>query len=248
MEILENTTKVTLSSGRIVTIRETNGEDDAILSKIGAATNNGENIYNFLANIMVDEPRILAKDIMDWPVNDRYGLLFKQRIINLGTDFSFKHTDPTDLKKREVEYTEDLSSIDGDMADPNFTRGPNTIFKYPKGNALEVEYTSSSKRKFRYKILTGVLELAALDTPQADTNKNSMLTNRHIEIFKGSKWERLYNFREIPSKEMAEIRADVTRNDSIFSPMVSFTNPYTNNPFSIDLFAFPTFYFPEGTM
>lgn len=241
------TLKVTLPTGRVVTIRETNGDDDATLSNLGNAST-GENVYNFLANIMVDTPKVLAKEIKDWPINDKYVLLFKQRIFNQGHEFKFKHTDPDDRKEEEKEYTEDLIGVDGDLGDPEFKPTPNQVFLYPKGNATHIEFSIPSGDKFRFRVLTGIMEEIALLTPQADVNNNSQLLIRELEYLNGANWERLFNFRNFSSKNMVFIRAAIRTLDRTFDPYVNFKNPNTGNPFSIPLMKMPTFYFPEGTM
>src|SRR6188768_357975 len=80
--------EITLPSGRLVRIRETNGDDDEILSTLKDARQ-GDSVFNFLANIILEDNTKPGKpstvvDLLDWPVSDRYYLLFKQRIINQG--------------------------------------------------------------------------------------------------------------------------------------------------------------------
>lgn len=240
---LGNTWKVTVPSGKIWEIRETNGEDESNLSRVADAMNE-ENLNNFLANIIVGPERPLAADILNWPINDKYYLMFKQRILNLGAEFQFKDTDTTDRKKREVEYTEDLGIIDGDLSDPEYRPGPNQIFRYPEGDKTHIEFKTTFNNFYRFKILTGVEEQAAADIPKGQTDKNTPIVIRQLERHHNNKWERVYNFLKISSKEMVEIRAAIQKYDREFNPLISVTNPWTGADRSFPLFALPTFYFP----
>lgn len=238
---------ITLPTGRKVEIRETNGDDDATLSRMGDAST-GENVSNFLANIIIGPEKILAKDIAEWPLNDKYVLLFKQRIFNMGSELKFTHTDPLDKKKQEVEYTEDLSTIDGELSDKDYTPGPNQIFRYPNGDKRLLEFIISTKKKLRYKIMNGITEDVLGSIAQEDLNRNSPLIARDIEWFNKTKWEKLFSFRHFTSKEMAEIRHHIGVNDRLFDPTVSFTNPNTQRLINLPLMSIGTFYFPEGTI
>lgn len=243
---LGNTWKETVPSGKIWEIRETTGEDDAILSKISDAMD-GANINNFLANIIVGPEKPLAEDILTWPINDKYVLLFKWRVRNLGYEFQFKDSDPNDKKKRVVDYTEDLTELDGDLADKDYKPKPNQLYKYPNGTSTHIEFKISTGKQFRFKIMTGIEEKAADDLPKDSTNKNTPLLVRQLEIFKGQKWEKVLNFHHVTSLEMKELRGSVDKYDRQWDPIITVTNPYTNLIRSFPLFALPTFFFPEET-
>lgn len=237
----------TVPSGKVWEIRETTGEDEGILSNIASAIN-GTNVNNFLANIIVGPTKILAEDIMSWPVNDKYVLLFKWRVRNLGFEFIFRDTDPNDKKKRMVEYTEDLADVDSDLSQTEAQRNPNKMFKYPMGENTHVEFDLENKKRFRFKILTGIEERAADDLPKDSTNKNTPLLVRNLEIWKGQKWEKVTNFLHVTSREMREIRSAIEKNDRTWEPIVTVMNPHTNTPRAFPLFSMPTFFFPEETI
>lgn len=242
------TCKVTLPSGRTWEIRETNGEDDGILSTMGTAQT-GENINIFLANIIVGPEKVMAAEIRKWPINDIFCLIFKQRIFNQGKEFKFTHQDLNDLpKKREKEYTEDLSLIDGDLGDPKYVPGTNQVFLYPKRDQGVIEFTTASKKKFRYKIMTGELYDKSTSQSLAEKNGNSMLVDRELEMFIENQWVPLKAFHNLSSREMTEIRADVRRNDRMFEPIISFETHFSRTPISLPLMAISTFYFPEEAM
>lgn len=240
--------KVTVPSGRVWEIRESNGDDEATLSTL-SDLESGENVYNFLANIIIGPTKPLSKDIADWPVNDVNVLIFKHRILNHGSSLIFKHTDAQDAKKEEVEYTEDLSAIDADLGAKDYQYDPHKVFPYPNGADIQIEFVLSSKKKLRFKIMTGVLQAKAASIPQTKMNRNTSLFARDMEWFNDhNQWEVLFSFRKFTSKEMVEIRAAVDKYDPPFNPEVTFKNPNTGNNQTVPVMSIPTFYFPEGTI
>jgi hypothetical protein len=240
------TLEVTLPSSRKITIRELNGNDESALSTIGM-TESGESINAFLANIIVSEPKPVAKDIAKWPCADRYYLLLKQRIFNQGSELTFKHTDPTDTEKRAAEYTEDLSLIDGDLSDPNYTPTDVQIRKYPHGTDEYVEKTFED-RKFRFKIMTGEMEEKQNRLPDREKNINTLLTARELEEWANGQWLKKTSFHDCKVKLMRDLRTWVTVNDPVFAPVITVINPYTNNPLVLGLMFLKDFFFPEGTI
>lgn len=244
IENLGQTWKVTVPSSRMWEIRETNGEDDATLSKIADALT-GENVNNFIANIIVGPEKPLAKDIIDWPINDKYYLLFKQRLLNLGKTFNFKDIDPTDDKHREVDYEEDISLIDGDLSSPHYKPGPGKVFLYPSGIKTHIEFKTESGKYYRFKIVTGVEETFSKDIPKEQQDVNTMLLVRHLEVGNNGDWQKVLSFLKISSKEMREIRSNVMHYDRQFAPEVMVKNPYTGMLRQFPLLAMPTFFFPE---
>lgn len=240
--------EILLPSGKIVTIRETNGEDDGILSKIKNAKDN-THIYNFLANIIIKDhdtnDKVMASDIMDWLINDKYYLLFKQRIINLGSEFKMRHVCENETCKKQSDYTENLLEIDGDLGSKDYKPGPNQIAPYEFGKAREVEFTSSRKNKFKFDCLTGNLEKKDLDIPNGDKDVNNGLIARNVQVFENGTWIRLFNWGKFPSKEMVELRTFVYQKDKPFEPLVSFICDKCNTPYQVSLFYIPAFFFPE---
>lgn len=223
-----NTLVCKLPTGKEVVIRETNGDDDATLSQIGTALT-GENVNIFLANIIVKPAGILAADISKWPINDKYALLYKQRILNHGTEFNFTHVDP-DGDGKPADYTEDLKDI--------------VIPDYPLGDKEVIQFQTPSGKVLRYHIMNGEMEDAFMKIPQDQVNRNSQLTARKMEWTNDGKWELLTSFRHFSSKEMAYIRSHVEKHDTTFNPMVSFKSE-KGKAFNVPLMMMPTFYFPD---
>ena len=251
--------EITLPSGRLVRIRETNGDDDEILSTLKDARQ-GDSVFNFLANIILEDNTKPGKpstvvDLLDWPVSDRYYLLFKQRIINQGhlLEFDFICQTPDCPSQKDGEkaqsFQQDLHEYDGDLADANYK--PHNIHQvkpYPRGSNKQVEFELSSKKRLRYKILTGVLEKKRLDGPLENSHKNSHLVIREIEVYNQDRWTLLTQFKAFSSKEMSEIRRSVDTNDPLFDPVVKFNCPVCKAPYNVPLFQMPVFYWPEERM
>lgn len=247
--------EITLPTGRVITLRETNGDDDELLSRLKDAKS-GDSVFNFLANITnmdsIVKKKPLVSDLMGWPVSDRYYALFKQRVINQGPllkfDFICQTPDcPTQRdgeKAQEFEY--DLNEFDGDLSNSEYKPSLITqVKKYPLGSTKQIEFETSSKKKLRYKILDGILEKKTLDEPADNRHKNSHLYLRELEIFSGGSWILLTHFKMFPSREMSEIRRHVDDHDPFFQPSVKFTCPTCKTPYSIPLFDIPVFYWPE---
>ena len=83
------TYKVTLPSGQGVEIRESNGEDEEVLSKV-AYVKDGTSYYRYLANIIV-EPRVNHEEVKKWKSTDIYYAMFKSRLISLGSSMEFEY-------------------------------------------------------------------------------------------------------------------------------------------------------------
>ena len=248
--------ELVLPSGRKIVIRETNGDDDEMLSNLKDAKS-GDNLTNFLANIVVSDSLIPVKtpttvDVLAWPVSDRYYALFKQRIINQGHlmkfDFICQAEDCPSQKSgdKAIAMEQDLNEYDGDLADSNYKPVLVTsVKKYPNGTKSLVEFETSSKKKLRFKILNGILQKKQLDDTGANSNKNSQLYIREIELYTGGNWIILTHFKMFPSREMSEIRKLVEDSDPFFYPMVKFNCPHCKTPYSLPLFEIPVFYWPE---
>lgn len=261
------TSTYTSPSSREITIRETNGDDDEILSDISTSMT-GENINNFLANIvMVDsslgdrKPEVL--DILKWPVNDKYYTLLKHRILSFGDLLKFTKTCqnekcPTyDVEQDLKEFDSDLSKNRKDTEDTSkggesksiqSGRPIEDLFRirpYKLGLNPFVEFITSSGKTLRFKILTGELERKQLDMPGGKTNKNTKLIIRELEVQNKGNWELVTHFNAFSSRETSEIRSKVLEFDTTFDPQVLTTCPSCGQKYSDSLLSIPAFYFPE---
>lgn len=252
--------EIVCPSGRVLTIRETNGEDDEILSRLSDA-NTGDNVYKFLASITLMDSFLkkkpLFKDVQQWPSNDKFGLLFKQRLINHGDILNFETTCPNDRcvdhlgNRTKTPYQEDLKkAFDDDLANPQYdgTSPKNRLSLYKYGDAKEHVFTISSGKTLRYKILTGELEKMQLAMPLDATTRNTKLIIRELSLMLKNEWVLLTTFHALSSREMSEVRSEIDKGDTTFDPEVEVTCPKCKLQYTIPLFSIPTFYFPEPMM
>lgn len=242
---------ITLPTGNILLIRELNGEDEEIISS-ESLSENGDNIYQFLAGIIIKDKDLGRKptpeDIKKYPINDKYYLLFKQRIINHGYDMQFSSICSTpSCNEQKNDYDQNLKEFDGDLSDPKYIpENHKHIQKYPLGKTREVEFTLNSGKKLKYSILDGNLEYAALELK--DQTKNAPLKIRNLMIDNHGSWIKITNFKAFSVKEMGEIRGHVTKSDSQFDPIVNYSCPKCKRNYFKSLFALPTFFYPEVLM
>jgi hypothetical protein len=248
--------------GRIVTMRETNGNDDEILSKLGDA-GTGESVYRFLADIIEEDSELkrkpMARDIEEYPVNTKYFLLMAQRLINKGDTMEVnKHPcintrcfeDKAGTRRtkndfvinlREDHYNEFDVSKKG--YDPE-ADGKNKPKLYPKGLDKSIEFVSSSGKKFKFDICTGVHEKEQLAESADAQSQNSKLRLRKLQIWNNDQWQLVTNFHWIRSKEMDEIRAYIDKYDTLFDPLVELTCPKCKMSDYSALLGMTAFYFP----
>lgn len=242
-------TKICLPSGRSVTIRESNGDDDELLSSV-VASEDGSNTYNFLAAIIekdyTTDNRVSPGEIANWPVNDKYGLLFKQRLFVHGDTLAFRATCSEEKCLHEAIYEQDLGYWDGELSLPDYApKNLSALSKYPNGNKLEIEFVISSGKKLKYSILTGVLEKAALELK--DNTRNSPLIIRDLAIENKGIFIPVKHFAGFSAKEMLEIRSHIKKNDKQFDPQVSWRceNPLCKKEYTVGLFSIGAFFYPE---
>lgn len=234
---------------RVVQIRETNGNDDAILSNLADLTT-GDNFYKFLSDITMEDSLLGKKptvqDTCNWPVNTINYVLIQQRIFNHGPLLEFTKTCQNPKCKKSTDFEQNLEEYVGNGAEDVFTREPTPelIKPYPMGADPMVEFQTSSGKKFRFKILTGELEKRALEAGADDAHQNTKLLMRELEVYNAGAWLPLTSFHGISSREMSEIRANVNKYDPTFSPMVDCSCPKCGNPSFEPLFTIPGFYFP----
>lgn len=247
-------TDITLPSGNTVTIRELNGEDEEILSSESAA-DAGENIYNFLTSITEHDKLLGTKptpeDIKNWPVNDKYYLLYKQRLLNHGPELSFSAMCPVQGCSTHINnYTEDLSIFDADLSKQITDEDEVTdsqVKRYPNGDSKTVEFELSSGKKIKYSIINGVLEIAALELK--DETKNAVITIRKPFVStEGGKWVKVTNYRAFSGSEMSEIRTNIRMNDAPFGPVIRYHCPKCKTVQVKSIFLIPTFFYPEASM
>ncbi len=244
-----NTIKFKTPSGMEVTIREQDGGDDEIISKMKNATD-GTAVNKFVASITV-EPKVTANDVLKWKNKDKYYVLYRSRRFSLGDEITYKHNCSSQQCNKESNYDEDLKPFDFDFSDPNALPSG---FKYqvtPYVNKEKTtrEITLSSKKRIRYKYLDGLSEKALLALPKEEFSKNTELIVRNLEWYQeageeGGKWIKVQNFKIFSAIDMREIRADVKEQDMPFEAISEAKCPYCNTVDGISLLSQPDFFFP----
>lgn len=231
-----------------IQIRETNGEDEGIISSLQDATT-GENLNKFLASVVKipteeDLKRATVQDILNWPLNNKYYTIFKVRRLSLGDILKFNHTCTNPACGCITEYEDNISEYDNDFKNP--TPGTNKIQPYPNGKYREITILLSSGKRVKWYVRDGNSEKVALETPLDSLNKNSSLIERNLQIANGDKYEKVTNFKIFSSKDMVEIRASVEKYDKAWDCTLTLKCPKCQNTDKPSLFSIPDFFFPTA--
>lgn len=246
---------ITLPTGKRITVREVNGEDEEILSRIKDNIT-GEAATNYLTGLILkDEDTGKAptiQDVKDWPIGDKYYAIFKVRLINHGNELKFPHvcTNPNcpsqETGQHAQDYEQDLSEFDGDLSNPQYTPSNNqSVKKYPKGQEKTIELEIEGGRRMRFSLFDSNIEQKKKAIITENITKNTFLVTRNLEEFRNGEWHRVTSFASYSSRQMASIRKEVNKYDIIFDPKVSFSCTVCNTPYEYSLFDIPSFFWPE---
>lgn len=245
------TMKVTMPGGFEVTIRETHGGDDDIISNL-KDSQDGTAIHKYLSGIIMDNSLHPGKptppeEILNWRLKDKYYLLLKTRIFSLGTELVFPFTFEEGLT---INFEEDLSQYDWDLSNMNNYphKGHRDYFKYRITPHLDTGDTRtivlSSKKIVRYEYLTGIGEKKLLQKNENDLNKNDQLRARNICLDIGGDFQPIEDFRVFSSRDMQEIRTDIERYDPEFAMNCEIENPKTKQRIQVPILTLDSFFFP----
>jgi hypothetical protein len=257
------TEKITLPTGRVITIREMNGEDEVSLSQT-TQLRTREHLNVFLSRITqeadpqdVDESgqplkRYTPNQVAQWPLADKYYAALAARIISLGPDLNFNVTfQGRDENRKGYDFTEnltkfyttldkyheltpeELSALDPDAAKP-----------YPKGRQMVHEHTLSSGKQIRWELLSSYGEKLLLQRPADELSKSDEILARKLEILREGKWFLLENLRQFTSRDLVEIRGFFEKYDLKFTMPLSVTSPKTGITESIPAITLEEFFFP----
>lgn len=246
---------IILPSGMPVTIRERNGDDEDILSKLRDNKSSAA-MHKFLAAIIVN-PVLTFEDIAKMRIKDKYYLMFKSRIQSLGDEITFNHTftDGED-KSKLITLDENLSKYDWDFSrtfeEYPFKPDHPEYFKhrctpYPKGKMDEdtFEFELLSKKKCRMEYLNGLGEAKSLKKDTGDLTINERLIIRNFEVqLDNGNWQKVERFSMFTAREMQQIRTELDRMDQSFDLVVEHVNPLTGQVELISLFLKEDFFFP----
>lgn len=245
MGISANTLQVTLPSGRKVTIRESNGHDEGVLSEM--KTNSDEAIPKFISSILQGESKQTYAEVIKWKARDVYYLLLKSRIHSLGNIVEFKHQcqnkDCIKCKRKEtVTFEEDLNELDFDFSNPEAK--PNTLAPLPypaDASDFRVQLPSNRVVSLLYKTYEMEYLQQQMDKSAANINAPSLI--RELTLL-GNPPEKIKNFAIFTSREMAEIRKATTTLDKDWNPMSTITCPVCETEYNIPILLVPDFFFP----
>lgn len=248
--------EVFMPTGQTFTIRETNGEDDDIISKVADNKDNTA-VPNFLSRLIVSEA-VTPEQVIAWPIANKYYLLLKSRIHSLGNLLKFKYawsipgTDETET----FNYEEDLNKYDADLkaimgsADPSkeiAKLADIQIRPYPSPETLEVEKTLSTGKKVRFTRLDSNGEKKSLEKPVDEITKNDELRMRNLKTFTTEHgWIEVQNYKGFTGLEMVEIRNFVMENEVRFEMPMIIQNPRTKERISIPLISLTDFFYPTA--
>lgn len=247
------TEDVVCPSSMPVTIRERNGDDEDILSKLKDNKSTAA-MHKFLAAIIVN-PKLTFEDVAKMRVKDKYYLMFKSRIQSLGYEVNFDHTfTDGDEKTKTVNFDEDLSNYDWDFSKP-LTEFPkendNNFFKhrcthYPDTLMDDTfEFELLSKKKCRMEYLNGLGESKSLKKDTGDLTINDKLIIRNFEVqLENGTWQKVERFSMFTAREMQEIRTKLDQMDKPFDLITEVINPLTGQSEQISLFLKESFFFP----
>ncbi len=252
--VVGKTSKFITPSKFEVTIREQTGDDDEIISRIKNASD-GSSVNKFASSIILETSLDIKKptpnDILKWKNKDKYYVLFKSRLLSLGTTITYKHTCSNSDCKKDNDFEEDLLQYDRDFSKDDTTSANGFKYQvtpYPNGAELQHEFAISSGKKFRYTYLNGLSEKELLGMNKDNISKNTELTVRKLEWFDQDKWITLSSFKSFSSKEMVEIRESIKKNDEPFDAITEAECPYCKTVDRISLMVQADFFFPGETL
>lgn len=226
-----NELDIQLPSGKKIRIRERNGEDEEIISKV-KNTDDGSSLNKFLTNLVVWDDEKNGKpteaDIIQWKLADKYVALVKERIFSLGAEMVFEYEFKNGAK---AQFEEDLSKYDWDFAkgNPPAKGEPGYLETYPKAYPNGKEkvriFTTSSGKTIEYDYMTGVGEKRALDIDPKELTSAHTLLLRNIKLRSGSESVPLHSTKVFSAKDLSEIRTDILKNDPQFELITRLEGP-----------------------
>lgn len=249
---------ITMPSGFKASVRETNGDDEDIVSKL-RDNKEGNALYKYLANIiLVDDKPVSLEEIIKWKVRDIYYGIMKTRMFTHGNQVVFEHTFEGGTEKTFIEdlgfYDWDLGSEEMDekgklkkwppqLGEPGYDERIIQPYRYP-GDWVETE--TSTKKKYRFKYLTGELELKTQGMMMDDLAINDKLRLREFQLYMVTgNWQSIERFNILTSKEMAEIRTTLERVDPEFNLMCRLPHPDGGRAEELTLLGKTGFFFPR---
>ncbi len=237
-------TDITIPTGGKLTIRESTGQDDDILSNV--YLDEAGIINKYLANIIVkglDGKKPTEDDIERFTLRDKYTVLIKSRIHSLGKNLIFKYK--WEASDTELDYEVDLSDYVWDDYSKFPEKDSEDYFQERiapyKVKSFELNI---GDKELRMKLLDGVGERLLMETPENQRTINKQLTARALEMHHGDKWLPVTNFGAFSSRELVQLRALYETNDPDLQGLVKIDNPQSGESIELSLIGIKDFYFP----
>ena len=242
-DISSNTIDVYLPHHEIVTIRERNGEDEGILSRM-EDFQSGIAIPKFLAAIIEGPKKYTAQEIQAWPIRSKYYLMYKERmwqygpLVNWEQPFEFQGTE------FKVPYEENIDWFDRDLAKGQEVEKKGQIIAYPK-DKKNITFTTASGKNTRMEFLTGAAEVMLMESkPVGELNINDRFKIRNFELQdKNGVWHKLQMFNMLSAKDMTELRNHLEVADPEFNLNVTVKNPKSQETSQVSLMQLIDFFF-----
>jgi len=240
------TTSFTGPSGKVFQLREQNGADDELLSKMATAKDRLGILNQFLAGIIQsigDEKPVTVNMVRGLKLRDKYAILIQNRILSLGPTMKFEYK--WDNTNAPSEYAEDLTKFVWDYTKPFPEVGDKDYYYQrlkPYSSTDGVIELTVGKKVFRADFLDGNSEIAIFEESEATIN--SELVARNLRIKSNDIFETVVNFAELSSRELAIIRSEIDKLDPVPTADVNIENPFTAVSEVSPLLAIRDFFFP----
>lgn len=223
-----NTFDVKGPDGVTYTLRERNGHDESILSRMEDLLNRS-NTSKFLSSVLVS-PTLTAIQVQQLPIRVKNYLLLEERIHEFGKEITWTH-----------KFTDDASEVD---FDENLEIFLGKCHPYPEGKQMTGKLASGKSYKMDF--LTGEAEMkVGLEKNQNDLDVNDRFRVRNLHIQDGNgAWHKIERFDVLSAKETKELRKIVEEQDPEFNMVVTLTNPKTQAQDVISFLMVNSFFFP----
>lgn len=246
-------TDFTLPSGNKLRIREQNGEDDDVLSKV-KDNKDGSAMHNYIAAITLEyngTTGLTGEQVKTWGLRDKYYAILKSRRFSLGDVVFFDYTFEDG---KQLGFEEDLAKYDWDFSTGKPPqKGQKGYSKdvpqsYPSETDKSIEFKLSSGKICCYEFMTGEHEMKTLGKSENELTLNDRLRFRNfkLKLKDSDPWTQLDRFNMFTAREMYDIRTHLDMNDPDFILKSDVRHPDGGRTESISLLHISDFFFPVG--
>lgn len=246
-----------LLSGKLVTLRESNGEDESKLSNVKDALD-GTNLLNFLSGVIIAvdgvDTVVSPKELGEWHRNDIYYALLCQRILTHGADMEMSAfcNNPEckcSAKKTKHPFVVDipLNEYLMDAKDENNETLATAAPAYPLGLKQETDAMILPKTgiqvKFRIESFNEYMN--NVKNTGNNLNKNTVILDHKTELFIQDRFQPLTVLTALSASQAGEVRKEINKLDPIFYPSAEYECLECGTPHEERLMNIPSFFYPE---